>query len=109
MLERAEYLVQLSKTRDLSEMETDRVLLSAVERELMVLCEAMFLLNDYDPETAARVPDARKIIATRHKLVHGYSTIQPTVLQTIVLTDVPTLIEPLKQLIAEGPIAGASE
>lgn len=41
MLDRARYLCELAQQRPLEEMETDRMLRSAVERELMVLGKAL--------------------------------------------------------------------
>lgn len=104
MLERAEYLVEFCKSHDLANVESDRVIRTSMERELMVLCEALYLLDEHDSDLATQVPKHREIIATRHRLVHGYSTIQPLVLREIILTDVPNLLEPLRRLLAEEDV-----
>jgi uncharacterized protein with HEPN domain len=45
MLERVEYLVEFCKSHGLADVEGDRVIRTSMERELMVLCEALYLLE----------------------------------------------------------------
>lgn len=44
---------------------------SAVERQLMVIGEALWQLRKAQPETADRLREIDRIIAFRHVLVHG--------------------------------------
>jgi len=102
MLERSRYLLELSGKRSLEEMEADRVLRSAVERELMVLGEALYLLREESPATAERIGHWREIIAMRHKLVHGYSKSAPVVLREIIADDLPSLVTQLEQMLLDS-------
>ena len=99
MLERARFLVRLAGERSLAEMPADRVLRSAVERELMVLGEALYLLHEASPQVAERIDRWREIIAMRHKLVHGYSRIDPRILQQVVENDLAPLVGQLEQML----------
>lgn len=56
MLEKARFLVGLRETHDLGSLGQERVLCAAVERELMILGEALFLLNQSDPVTPSPRP-----------------------------------------------------
>lgn len=101
MLERARYLVELSTVRNLRDLESDRVLRSCVERELMVLGEALYLLHGDTPEIAEEIDAWRDIIAMRHKLVHGYSTVAPSILRDVIVNELPPLIVKLDELVAD--------
>lgn|SRR5690606_19285960 len=101
MLDRARYLCELAQQRPLEEMETDRMLRSAVERELMVLGEALYVLHGIEPATAERIDDWREIIAMRHKLVHGYSKAAPVVLREIIKDDLPPLVTHIEKMLSE--------
>jgi len=100
MLERARFLAQLSQEESLIDMETNRLLRSAVERELMIVGEALYLLNSESPETAQQINSWRDIIAMRHKLVHGYSTVAPPIMQDVIENKIPSLIAQLETMLA---------
>lgn len=101
MLEKARALVDLPAQRSLDDLEQDRWLCAGVERELMIIGEALYLLSQDSPDIAAQVPHAQEIIAMRHRLVHGYSTVLPPILIEVVENDLPPLIERLEAMLAE--------
>ena len=101
MLDRAQYLVQLAAERSLDEMEEDRLIRSSVERELMVLGAALYLLHNEAPEIAEQINQWREVIAMRHKLVHGYATVAPAIMRDVIASDLPLLIQQLTNMIAE--------
>jgi len=55
-----------------ADYEADPMLRSAVERQLMIVGEALNRLRKIEPELLASITDSRKIIAFRNILVHGY-------------------------------------
>jgi uncharacterized protein with HEPN domain len=57
--------------RTLDDYRADDFLRSAVERQLQNVGEAIAQLARLDAETAARIPETRRIIAFRNILVHG--------------------------------------
>ncbi|MBP8953287.1 MAG: DUF86 domain-containing protein [Armatimonadetes bacterium] len=54
----------------------DALLRSAVERQLMIIGEALRQALNMAPEYEARITDAPTIIAFRNRLVHGYMAIE---------------------------------
>lgn len=54
----------------------DERLRLAVERQLIILGEALAVLRRSAPEIAARLPDLAAAIALRNVLVHGYAKVR---------------------------------
>ncbi len=57
----------------------DVMLRSAVERQLIVIGEALYQLRMYFPDLARSIPDAHRFITFRHVLVHSYNQVEPDV------------------------------
>jgi hypothetical protein len=55
-----------------ADYDADPMLRSAVERQLMIVGEALNRLRRIEPELLASITDSRKIIAFRNILGHGY-------------------------------------
>ncbi|MCE9558587.1 MAG: DUF86 domain-containing protein [Armatimonadetes bacterium] len=48
---------------------------SAVERQLLVIGEALVRIRDMDSEVFGQIPDGNKIIGLRNLLAHGYDAV----------------------------------
>lgn len=72
-------LIDMIAKKDLKDYVEDLLLRSAVERQLIVIGEALYQLRMYFPDVAARIPDARRFITFRHVLVHSYNQVEPDV------------------------------
>ena len=97
--DKALFLLELFKLRTLEEVENDRILCAAIERELMIIGEAVYLLNECDADTASQLTELRQMIALRHKLVHGYSTVSPEIMWRIIEHDLPPLVAEIDALL----------
>lgn len=86
-----------SKTKD--DFIADRMLRSAIEREFIIIGEAMSQLRQRMPDIAQRIGHADKIVAFRHRLVHGYSMIQEDVVWDIIHDDLPRLLDEVAGLL----------
>ncbi len=73
--------------------------LAAVERQFMIVGEALVRVRDTDPDMFAQVTDAPLIIGLRNRLVHGYDSVDPAKLQEIAIESLPTLIAELQALL----------
>ena len=62
---------------------------SAVERQLVVIGEALNPLTRLDPAIAAKISDHRRIIGVRNILVHSYAKVDDRVIWSIVRDKVP--------------------
>ena len=77
----------------------DRLIRSAIEREFIVIGEALRHLGETDPE-AVSITNARKIVAFRNQLVHNYPHIDDDIVWTIVRNDIPDLARAIEGLLS---------
>ncbi len=73
----------------------------AVVYRLIVLGEALNRLARIDPETAARIPDLRRIVATRNRVVHAYHDVDDEIVWDIVDKELPRLAAVIAAILAE--------
>jgi len=64
---------------------------SAVERQLMIIGEALTNLRRIGPATADRIPDLARIIGMRNVLAHGYAVVVDEVVWQAASMRVPAL------------------
>lgn len=64
---------------------------STVERQLMIIGEAVSQLSKLFPEEAAKLGDVSVIVAFRNRLVHGYSAVDNAVVWGVIQDDLPSL------------------
>lgn len=69
-------LAMFVRGKHLAHFEQDKMLRSAIERQLITLGEALTRLVRDAPTFAEAIPDRRRIIAFRNILVHGYDVIE---------------------------------
>ena len=80
----------------------DELLKSGVERQFMIIGEALSQLAKLAPDVAERVAAFRQIIAFRNILVHGYATVDDKIVWGVVETSLPPLIESVDMLLREA-------
>lgn len=64
---------------------------SSVEREFIIIGEAMAALSRLAPETFDAITHARRIVDFRNLLTHEYPTVDDAIVWAIVEADVPVL------------------
>ncbi len=101
MLDYARRAVIALEGRSREALDTDAVLVGALERFVEVIGEAASRLSENTRETAPEVP-WREIIAMRNRLIHGYFAVDLDILWTVVNDDLPELIDTLDRLITSG-------
>ena len=77
--------------KTLDDYRGSRLLRDGVERQLLIIGEAVSQLAKTDPSTASRLGNYRQIISFRNLLVHGYSVVDDRVTWEIVQQDLPDL------------------
>lgn len=87
--------------RNRQEYLNDLMLRSAVERQMEIMGEALNKLRKVDKDTAANVPDLHMIVGMRNVLVHGYATLDDSVVWDAATLEIPVVIKILQQLIPE--------
>ena len=76
---------------DLPAYEDNRLIRSSVEREFIIIGEAMAALARAAPESFNAITHARRIVDFRNQLTHEYRTVDDALVWAIVETDVPVL------------------
>jgi uncharacterized protein with HEPN domain len=75
---------------------------SAIERQLLIIGEALNSLRRLDPATADQIPDLARIIGLRNVLAHGYAAVDDTVVWLAASTRVPELLATIRLLLEES-------
>lgn len=85
---------------DLSAYQSNRLIRSSVEREFIIIGEAIVALARVSPDTFAAITKARRIIDFRNQLTHEYPTVDDALVWAIVETDVPVLLQECSEFLS---------
>ena len=86
---------------ELSRYENDRLIRSAMEREFILIGEALAFLARLDASLSARVSHVRIIVGLRNLLTHDYPAIRDATVWATALHDVPVLRDECHILLGE--------
>lgn len=88
--------------KSLREYEANIRLRHQIEREFMIIGEAIDRLDKQEPQLAAQITDFRGYIGLRNVLNHGYPDVDhPTMWRTIEV-ELPIWVRELNELLAEA-------
>jgi len=79
----------------------DRVIRSAVERQLEIVGEAMRQLATLDPDLAGRLEDHHRSIGMRNILIHGYDIVDHEIVWDTATNHLPILRAQVDALLRE--------
>ena len=85
-----------------------RAIRSAVEREFIIIGEAVNILGGLEPDAFARITQARTIVDFRNQLTHGYMTVNDKLVWAYAVRNAPLLRDECAALLAEMD-AGAAD
>jgi uncharacterized protein with HEPN domain len=86
--------------RTFDEYERSLMLRSAVERQFEIVGEALNHAEIEQPDLSALIPDLRRIVGLRNRIIHGYDSVDDQLLWQTVQVHVPLLAQRLEQLLA---------
>ena len=86
----------MSAVKSLQAYEEDKLIRRAVERELEIIGEALNRILKIDPNI--KIPNARKIISLRNKIIHGYDEVDNVIIYTVATKHVDILKEDIEKL-----------
>jgi uncharacterized protein with HEPN domain len=86
----------------------NRLVRSSVEREFIIIGEAMSALARVAPGTFGSITHGRRIVAFRNQLTHEYPTVDDALVWAIVEHDVPVLRRECAALLAAADGAGSA-
>jgi len=85
--------------KTLKDYENDLLLQSAVERQFMIIGEALSQLIREWPEFEVKISNAGEIVDLRNVIVHGYSTVENQTVWGIIQGDLLVLSKEIDNLI----------
>ena len=96
MLDHGREAVVMLRGRARSDLDTDRMLQLATTRVLEIIGEAA---NRVTQEGRKRYPEIpwQDVVATRHRIIHGYDTVDYDIVWQIVKNELPVLIAALER------------
>ena len=77
--------------------EKDFLRRSAVERKTEIMGEAINRILKINPDFP--LPHAREIVNTRNRIIHGYDSVQPEFLWSLVVRHIPALKEDVRKIL----------
>jgi uncharacterized protein with HEPN domain len=91
ILESCDAITAAVQDMDLAAYQSNRLVRSSVEREFIIIGEAVAALARVTPAAFAGITHARRIVDFRNQLTHEYPTVDDALVWAIVETDVPVL------------------
>ncbi len=77
----------------------DMLRIRAVERNVEIMGEALNRIRHHD--SSFPVPNDKAIVETRNRVIHGYDSVTPEFLWTLVINHIPKLHQDVKKILSE--------
>ncbi len=79
--------------------EKDIMRICVVERKTEIMGEAINRIRKKDP--TFEIPNAKEVINTRNRIIHGYDSVEPEFLWGLVIRHIPALKKDIERIISE--------
>lgn len=99
----ADRVARITDGRSFETYLSDDVLRWAVERQFIVIGEALGALRRMAPSIATGIPDLVRIVAFRNVLIHGYASVDDRLVWGVIERDLSNLRSSLARLLETGP------
>ena len=86
-------------SKDFADYEADALLRSAVERQFEIVGEAIGRAAQEEDALHERLPELRKVVGLRNRLIHGYDSVDDAIVWDIVQHKLPALRVELANLL----------
>lgn len=96
----ASKILRYAAGKSAADYGTDDLLQSAIERNFIIIGEALGRAATVDPTLLAQLSDVSEIIAFRNRLVHNYPSIDPARVWEIIQVDLPRLLSEVRTLLS---------
>ena len=81
----------------------DELIQSAVERKFGIIGEALKRALEADPSVLVIIPDVRRIVGTRNRIIHMYEAVDQLILWDSIQNDLPGLKISLMAALEKDP------
>jgi uncharacterized protein with HEPN domain len=82
---------QFTSGLDFPAYEESLLIRSGVERQFEIVGEALNRASELDLDLAEAIPELRRIIGLRNRLIHGYDSVDDEIVWDVVQTKLPIL------------------
>jgi uncharacterized protein with HEPN domain len=96
--EAASRALRFTAGKTLDDYVADELLRAAVERQFLILGEALGRVRQLDPDLAARIADLNQAVALRNQLAHGYAEIDDVIVWGVVAGPLKKMLSELESL-----------
>ncbi len=97
-LQACEAVAQFTRGKNIEQYCNDLMLRSAVERQFEILGEAFARLDKIDSTYRDQCSEIGKVIGMRNRIIHGYDSVDDTIVWDAVSNHLPSLLIWLKSL-----------
>jgi uncharacterized protein with HEPN domain len=101
MLDHAREAAELVRGRSRGDLDSDRVLGLALVRLLEIVGEAANRVSEETRRQQPAIPWSQ-IVSLRHRLIHGYDSVDLDILWALLQSDVPALVAALESIVPPG-------
>ena len=99
VLKACEAILAFVGNRTFEDYDSDLMLRSAVERQLMIVGEALNKASQIDGTLEEHIPEKRDVVRLRNIIAHGYAIVENATVWGILQADVPRMHEQVRQLL----------
>jgi len=85
--------------RTFADYEQNIMMRSAAERQFEIIGEALHQAEVDDPEVADLLPELRRIVGMRNRIIHGYDSVDGELLWQTIQNNIPLLSKHLAQIL----------
>jgi uncharacterized protein with HEPN domain len=96
----ASTIVGYTTGKSASDYENDEMLRDAIERQMIIIGEAMRKALEIDRKLINQITDVDQIIAFRNQLVHNYPNLDQVKIWKVIQTDLPILLTEVRAVLA---------
>ena len=100
VVEAGQAILQAVDGNSLEGYGKSRLIRSSVEREFIIIGEALTQLSQRDQALFGEIEQAPQIISFRNKLTHEYITINNQLVWGVIKNNLPALVDQCRQLLA---------
>ena len=101
IIDAAEAIRSFTAGKTFADYTADNVLRSAVERQFIVIGEALNQAIQLDNRFADRITDASRIVRVRHRLTHGYFAVADDIIWGIIERHLEGLLTQIRGVLSE--------
>ena len=83
-----------------ADYEKNLMLRSATERQFEIIGEALHQAEVDDPEVTDLLPELRRIVGMRNRIIHGYDSVDDELLWQTIQHNIPPLSKHLRQILS---------